>query len=105
MTLMSGAQMQGPKWQPVKLSDPEKQLAKLVAQGCTDDEIAKRLTVQRRSVQEQIERLLSKIGGRERVEILFYLYSEPGSQPAIAAMPRLGESAQGYHRVPERKAS
>jgi len=105
MTSISGAQMQGPKWKPVQLSDHERQLARLVAQGCTDNEIARKLTVQTHSVEEQIAGLLSKIGGRERVEILFYLYSEPGSPPAVTAMPRFEEIPQGYHRVPERKAS
>ena len=62
---------------PVHLSEPEKRLARLVACGLTDDEIAVQLELSRSSVDEHIKRLLARIGARDRLEILFHVYSDP----------------------------
>jgi len=101
----SGARVDGMEWKPVQLSDSEKRVAGLVALGCTDDEIAQQMTVKTYYVKEHIAHLLSKISGRERVEILFYVYSEPSLSPGIAAMERYDELAQGSDCSPVRQAS
>ena len=100
-----GAQVGGMRWKPVQLSDNEKRVASLVALGCTDDEIAQQMTLKTHYVKEHIAHLLSKIDARERVEILFYVYSEPSLSPGIAAMERYDELAQGSDCSPVRKAS
>jgi DNA-binding NarL/FixJ family response regulator len=105
MNSSGSAQRHGMKWKQVLLSDGERQLARLVALGRTDEEIAQQLAVKRQSVEEHVSSLLSKIGGRERVEILFYLYSEPNLHPGVDAMARYDEFAEGCEPRPERKAS
>lgn len=93
------------KWEQVLLSDGERQLAALVALGRTDEEIAQQLDVEKQSVEEYVSTLLSKIGGRERVEILFHVYSEASLHPRIDAKARYDEFAEGCEPGPERKAS
>jgi DNA-binding CsgD family transcriptional regulator len=99
-----GAQVGGMRWKSVQLSDSEKRVAGLVALGCADDEIARQMTVKTYSIKEHIASLLDKIDGKERVEILFYVYSEPSLCPGVAAMARYDELAPGSN-LSERKAS
>jgi DNA-binding NarL/FixJ family response regulator len=105
MNSISRAQVRGREWEPVQLSTSEKHLATLVALGCTDDEIARSLGLKTPSVKEQIDALLSRIGGKERVEVLLYLYSEPALRPKVAAMPRHDEISEGCNPAVIRKAS
>ena len=100
----TGAHVRGMRWKSVQLPDSEKRVAGLVALGCTDDEIARQMTVKTSYVKEHIASLLSKIDGRERVEILFYVYSEPGLCAGVAALARYNELAPGSN-LSERKAS
>jgi DNA-binding CsgD family transcriptional regulator len=60
-----------------ELSEAEKELATRVATGLTDDEIATQLEISKHHVVERIARLLAKIGGQDRLEILLYAYSNP----------------------------
>ncbi len=58
-------------------SESDSQLVDLLAQGLTDDEIAARLQISKRQVFQGIARLLAKLGARQRIEIVFYAYTEP----------------------------
>ena len=59
------------------LLEREEQLASLIAAGLTDGEIAAQLITERHTVEERIAQLLAKIGAHDRLEIVFYLYSDP----------------------------
>jgi DNA-binding CsgD family transcriptional regulator len=61
----------------MELSEADKELIGLVASSLTDGEIATQLQVPKHIVSDHIARLLAKLGARERVEILFYAFSEP----------------------------
>ena len=63
--------------EPKKLSEGDKELVGLVAVGLTDDEIATHLQIPKHKVLNHIARLLAKLGAQDRVEIVFYAYSDP----------------------------
>ncbi|HEX2910945.1 MAG TPA: helix-turn-helix transcriptional regulator [Chloroflexia bacterium] len=52
-----------------ELSEREKQVAELVAQGLSNREIAERLGLSKRTVDNHLYKLLSKLGARSRNEI------------------------------------
>jgi DNA-binding CsgD family transcriptional regulator len=63
--------------EPMKLTKRDKELVSLVAVGLTDDEIAAQLQIPKHKLLNHIARLLAKLGARDRVEIIFYAYSDP----------------------------
>jgi DNA-binding CsgD family transcriptional regulator len=77
-----------------ELSEAEKELATCVATGLSDDEIARQLEIPKHHVAEHIARLLAKIGGQDRLEILLYAYSNPTIYKRINALT-LGASETG----------
>jgi DNA-binding NarL/FixJ family response regulator len=69
----------------VRFSEPEKLVVILVSVGMTDVEIATRLKISRLALMERIQRVLGKIGARDRLEILFYGHSNTKIHEAICA--------------------
>jgi DNA-binding CsgD family transcriptional regulator len=67
----------------MELSEVDKELVVLVALGLTDDEIATQLQIPKHNVLDHIARLLAKLGVQNRVEILFYAYSDPAMYQRI----------------------
>jgi DNA-binding NarL/FixJ family response regulator len=63
--------------QPILLSDGDKGLVELISRGLTDDEIAAQLQISKAQVLHRIAGLLAKLGAQERLEIIFYAYSDP----------------------------
>jgi DNA-binding NarL/FixJ family response regulator len=74
---------EGMNKEPMKLTEGDKELVGLVAVGLTDDEIAMQLQIPKHNVLKQIERLLAKLGIRDRVEIVLYAYSDPATYQRI----------------------
>jgi DNA-binding CsgD family transcriptional regulator len=68
----------------MKLTERDKELVGLVAVGLTDDEIATQLQIPKDEVLNQIARLLAKLGMRDRVEIVLYVYSDPTTYHRIS---------------------
>ena len=60
------------------LSKDEKRLMELVARGFTDDEIAAEFKIPKGQVLLRIPQLLAKIGVQERLEMVFYAYTDVG---------------------------
>jgi DNA-binding CsgD family transcriptional regulator len=96
----------------VRFSEPEKLVVILVSVGMTDVEIATRLKISRLTLMERIQRVLGKIGARDRLEILFYGYSNTKIYETIcawagASKPNLahGERAKDERGKIKRKAS
>ncbi|HYM07721.1 MAG TPA: LuxR C-terminal-related transcriptional regulator [Terriglobales bacterium] len=53
-------------------TDHEKKIVKLVAQGCPNSVIAKRLSVDERTVSEDLHRIFDKLGVSNRFELALY---------------------------------
>jgi DNA-binding CsgD family transcriptional regulator len=56
-----------------QLSEREREVARLVAQGFTSREMAKRLTITERTVNTHLERIRDKLGVRPRAQITAWL--------------------------------
>jgi DNA-binding NarL/FixJ family response regulator len=56
----------------------------LVSRGLTDDEIAAQLQIPKGQVLHGIAGLLAKLGAQERLEIVFYAYTDPGMYERIS---------------------
>jgi DNA-binding CsgD family transcriptional regulator len=95
--------------EPMMLSDVDKELMCLVAVGLTDDEIATQLRIPKRHVLDHIARLLAGLGARDRLEILFYAYSDATMCDQISAeasaKDRKRLKAQSSRRKQKRKTS
>lgn len=59
---------------PPDLTDSEKELLKAVADGLTNAEIAERLFLSPATVKTYVSRLLSRVGARDRVEMVILAY-------------------------------
>jgi DNA-binding NarL/FixJ family response regulator len=70
----------------MELSEVAAQLIVLVAVGLTDDEIATQLQIPQKRVSDDVARLLAKLGLQDRVEIVFYAYSDPAMYKRITAI-------------------
>lgn len=71
------------------LTRRELEVARYVAQGMNNQEIADRLFISRRTVESHVEHVFSKLGLARRTQIAAWLASNPGSPPAGgAALPQ-----------------
>jgi DNA-binding NarL/FixJ family response regulator len=52
-----------------KLSPREREVAVLVAEGCTNREIAERLIVSERTAENHVQRLMNRLGARSRTQV------------------------------------
>lgn len=60
-----------------RLSDREVEVARLIAQGLSNQQIAQRLTLSPRTVENHVHRALRKLGGTRRADLLAVVH-EPG---------------------------
>jgi len=63
------------------LSDRERQIAKLVAAGATNPEIAETLFLSRKTVERHVSNVLAKLGARNRTELATLLTANNAHQP------------------------
>ena len=80
----TSAPRQGPDpWQP--MTEREREVARLVARGLPNSEIAQTLFISEATVKTYVSRLLSKLALRDRVQIAVLAYEtglvEPGERP------------------------
>ncbi|HTJ72335.1 MAG TPA: LuxR C-terminal-related transcriptional regulator [Actinospica sp.] len=54
---------------PAALTPTERKVAELVAEGCSNPDIADRLNLSRRTVESHVSRILAKLGAASRVEV------------------------------------
>jgi DNA-binding NarL/FixJ family response regulator len=65
------------------LTRRETEVLSLLAEGCSNAEIAKRLYISRRTAEHHVARILSKLGLRNRAEAAAYALREP-TQKSVA---------------------
>jgi predicted ATPase/DNA-binding CsgD family transcriptional regulator len=63
------------------LSDREKQVARLIADGLTNGEVAERLRIADRTVDAHVEHIRNKLGLRTRAQIAVWTHERLGSSP------------------------
>jgi DNA-binding NarL/FixJ family response regulator len=72
-----------------ELTPREREVLELVAQGLSNAEIAEALTLERTTVKTHVQRVLTKLGARNRVEVVIVAYEwgliTPGHTPHPAA--------------------
>ena len=91
----------------MELSEAENELVVLVAIGLSDDEIATQLQIPKHNVLDHVARLLAKLGVQDRVEIIFYAYSDPTMCQRITSKvtKRTAKDPQAQTPVVKPKAS
>jgi DNA-binding NarL/FixJ family response regulator len=57
---------------PALLEPRERQLVRLVVEGCSTDEIASRLTIRPQTVKNRLSRIYAKLGVATRVQLAVY---------------------------------
>ena len=62
------------------LTNRERQVADLVAQGLSNKQIAAKLVISQRTAQGHVEHILTKLGFSSRVQIAAWVIGDPGSQ-------------------------
>jgi DNA-binding NarL/FixJ family response regulator len=71
-----------------ELTPREREVLDLVAQGLANAEIAEALTLERTTVKTHVQRILAKLGARNRVEVVIAAYEwgliSPGRPPRSA---------------------
>ncbi|MGH4022758.1 MAG: response regulator [Pseudonocardiaceae bacterium] len=80
----SGTRRTAPHPEIRRLTDRERELVTLVAEGLTNDEIAERLTLSPATVRTHVSRSMTKLGARDRAQLVVFAY-----QSGLVA-PRLG---------------
>jgi DNA-binding NarL/FixJ family response regulator len=72
-----------------ELTPREREVLELVAQGLSNAEIAEALTLERTTIKTHVQRILTKLGARNRVEVVILAYEwgliTPGQTPHSAA--------------------
>jgi DNA-binding NarL/FixJ family response regulator len=73
----------------VELTAREREVLELIAQGLSNAEIAEVLTLERSTIKTHVQRILTKLGARNRVEVVIVAYEwgliTPGHTPHSAA--------------------
>ena len=69
-----------PDGRPGTLTARQLQVAALVAEGCTNRQIAERLGIQERSAEGHVERIRQRLGVTSRAQIAAWWASGPGQQ-------------------------
>ncbi|HKW06844.1 MAG TPA: LuxR C-terminal-related transcriptional regulator [Candidatus Dormibacteraeota bacterium] len=72
----------GPSSPASSLSVRELEIAQLVAEGLSNDEIAARLRLSRRTVEAHLDHIRTKLGARSRVDVATWVASRSTPQPA-----------------------
>ena len=71
-----------------ELTTREREVLELVAQGLSNAEIAEALTLERTTIKTHVQRILTKLGARNRVEVVIVAYEwgliTPGRTPHAA---------------------
>ena len=67
-TMLTAPDLQAPS-APGRLSPRERELVTLVAQGCTDTQIARQLNISVRTVRSHLDRIRDKTGCRRRADL------------------------------------
>ena len=69
--MLSSADAAAPQAQPpaAQLTRRERELVRLVAQGCTDAQIAGQLSISIRTVRSHLDRIRNKTGSRRRADL------------------------------------
>ncbi|MGK5697325.1 response regulator transcription factor, partial [Streptomyces sp. URMC 128] len=70
---------------PVRLTRRETEVARLVAEGLANQQIADRLVIARRTAEGHVERILSKLGFSNRSQIAAWVTAQ--RRPARTANP------------------
>lgn len=86
---------QPPGWP--RLTRREWQVARLVAEGLSNQEIADRLTVARRTAESHVAHIMTKLGLRTRVQVAMWVVST-SRQGAAADARRWLPRRHGSHR-------
>jgi DNA-binding NarL/FixJ family response regulator len=72
-----------------EITPREREVLELVAQGFSNAEIAEALTLERTTVKTHVQRILNKLGARNRIEVVIVAYEwgliTPGHTPHSAA--------------------
>jgi DNA-binding NarL/FixJ family response regulator len=71
--------------EPMKLSEVDQKLVRLIAVGLTNEEIATQLLIPKHELLNHIARLLAKLGVRDRVEIVLYACSNPAMYQLLSS--------------------
>ena len=66
------------------LSERERDVVRRLAEGLTNKEIADRLGISQHTVKNYMFRIFEKLGVSSRVELLFFVLSQPGGQQATS---------------------
>src|SRR4029453_16163518 len=85
---------------PDMLTDREREVMALVAEGLTNDEIAERLYVSPMTAKTHVSRAMTKLGARDRAQLVVCAY-ESGLVGPAGAYPR----RCGYHPGSRTEAS
>ena len=79
----------GPDPRLAELTPREREVLALVAQGLSNAEIAEALILERSTIKSHVQRILAKLGARNRVEVVIVAYEwgliTPGQTPHSAA--------------------
>ncbi|WP_117209975.1 response regulator [Allorhizocola rhizosphaerae] len=71
---VSGSRKATPHPQIRRLTDRERELVALVAEGLTNDEIAQRLVLSPATVRTHVSRSMTKLGARDRAQLVVFAY-------------------------------
>ncbi|MBL7261078.1 helix-turn-helix transcriptional regulator [Actinoplanes sp. LDG1-01] len=69
------------------LTARQREVAELISQGCTNREIAHRLSIDERSAEGHVERILQRLGFRSRAQIAAWFTAQWGVSPPDSPAP------------------